>query len=60
MGAHDYNRAPVGEKQAYHRDRMREPAIACPYCETRTTVAGLLSHIDERCKGRRAGLCGRL
>lgn len=48
-----YNKAPLSKKEAIVRDRAREPAIACPYCETKTTVGDLLGHIDDRCIGRR-------
>lgn len=36
------------------RDRMAEPAIACPLCETKTSVDGLLDHLRGRCPGKRA------
>lgn len=48
-----YIRLSLAAKQAQHRDRMREPAVACPMCETQTTVADLARHIDETCRGRR-------
>lgn len=47
----DYHRMSVAGKQAAHREKMREPAIACPRCETQTTVADLLRHA-EACPGR--------
>ena len=54
MAADNYNKASVAEKLRIQRERIREPAIACPYCEARTPVADLLSHIDERCPGHKA------
>lgn len=48
-----YHRLDVRSKERYARDRLREPAIACPACETQTTVRGLVQHLDERCPGRR-------
>lgn len=46
-----YARLTVGQKQRRHRDGMREPAVRCPACETQTTVADLLMHIEMRCPG---------
>lgn len=43
----------VAEKQRQSLDEMREPAVACPRCETQTTAADLLRHIEERCQGPR-------
>jgi hypothetical protein len=48
----EYQRLSVAEKQARHRQAMREPAIPCPHCDTQTTVADLLRHV-ETCPGRR-------
>lgn len=50
----DYHRLSVSAKAELAIDRMREPAIACPHCEARTTVADLLRHVAERCSGVRA------
>lgn len=50
----DYTRMSVGEKQAHHRDQMREPPIACPLCETQTTVADLVQHVEARCPEARS------
>ncbi len=47
----DYNRLPVNEKQRVARERIREPSVQCPYCETKTTVDNLLTHVQERCTG---------
>lgn len=51
--AEQYNRLPAAEKERLVRDRIREPALACPFCETQTTVRDLLAHVTERCDGRR-------
>jgi hypothetical protein len=48
-----YRQMSIGAKQAAHRDRMREPAIVCPHCETQTTVADLPRHVKDGCQGRR-------
>lgn len=48
-----YQRMSLAQKQALHRDRMREPAVQCPRCEVSTTVDDLLRHADA-CPGRRA------
>jgi hypothetical protein len=44
----------VAAKQAHHRDRMREPAVVCPICDTHTTPRDLVQHLARRCSGRRA------
>lgn len=48
-----YRRLTMAAKQALHRERMREPAIACPYCEAHTVVAELLRHVESTCPGHR-------
>lgn len=48
-----YHRLPVAEKRAQSIAGMREPAIACPKCDTMTTAADLLKHVSERCSGPR-------
>lgn len=48
-----YHKLSAADKEAHARDKLREPAIVCPYCETKTTVEALLPHIAERCPGRR-------
>jgi hypothetical protein len=48
-----YHRMSLAEKQAYALARMREPAIACPHCDTQTTAADLLEHVATRCQGPR-------
>jgi hypothetical protein len=49
----NYHRLSIGQKQALHLDRMREPAVTCPVCETQTTATDLLEHIETRCPGPR-------
>jgi hypothetical protein len=49
----DYHRMSIGQKQAYQRSRMREPAVACPKCETQLMPADLLAHFEQRCTGPR-------
>lgn len=48
-----YHRMSIAQKQAHARERMREPAVTCPVCETQTTAADLLVHLDTRCPGPR-------
>lgn len=48
-----YHRMGIAEKQAHHREQMREPAVACPACDTQTTASDLLQHVAERCAGPR-------
>lgn len=47
-----YRRLSVGAKQVAHRERMREPAVACPRCDAQTPPADLLRHV-ETCAGPR-------
>lgn len=47
-----YRRLSVGAKQVAHRERMREPGVACPHCEAQTTTSDLLRHVDS-CAGPR-------
>lgn len=49
----NYHRMSVAEKERVTRENMREPAIVCQYCETKTTIDDLLTHIAERCPRRR-------
>lgn len=51
--AGSYQRLSLAGKQALQRERMREPAVTCPVCETQTTAADLLDHIATRCPGPR-------
>jgi hypothetical protein len=53
MQSRQYHRMPIAEKQAFHRERMREPAVICPVCETHTTATDLLEHLATRCPGQR-------
>lgn len=39
-----YARLPLAEKQARHREAMREPAIVCPFCEVSMGVPDALRH----------------
>lgn len=48
-----YHRMSVAQKQARHRQGMREPAVVCPVCETQTTAADLVHHVETRCPGQR-------
>ena len=45
-----YQRLTVAAKQARQRERMREPAITCPLCETQMGVADIFRH---DCNGSR-------
>lgn len=49
----EYHRMSIGQKQAHARGAAREQAVVCPRCETQTTPADLLTHLAERCPGRR-------
>lgn len=49
----DYHRMTLAQKQAHQRERAREPAVACPVCETQTTAADLIAHVETRCPGPR-------
>ncbi len=51
--AKSYARLSLVEKEATQRDRIREPAITCPRCETQTSPGDLVRHITTRCTGRR-------
>jgi len=53
MQPRQYQRLSLAAKQALHRERMREPAVVCPVCETQTTAAELLEHVETRCPGPR-------
>lgn len=48
----DYHRLPVAAKLAASRQRLREPTIACPRCDTQTTPGDMPGHL-ERCPGPR-------
>lgn len=51
--AGSYQRLSLAEKQALQRERMREPAVTCPVCETQTASVDLLGHLQTRCPGPR-------
>lgn len=48
-----YAKLSAAAKEAVALDRMREPELACPRCETKTTAADLLGHLEKRCPGPR-------
>lgn len=51
--ANRYRRLTLAEKQVRQRDQMREPSVTCPRCETQTSPADLVQHVQERCTGPR-------
>lgn len=48
-----YHRLPAARKQAHSLDRMREPAVTCPRCDTQVMPADLVAHVEQRCAGPR-------
>lgn len=48
-----YQRLPIAQKRAQNLDRVREPAVTCPSCDTQVMPADLLAHIEQRCAGPR-------
>lgn len=54
MSKNPYHQLPVAEKERYARDRVREPPMRCPACETSVQPEDLLKHQAERCPGRPA------
>lgn len=48
-----YARMSLAEKQAEALDRQREPSVTCPRCETETTAADLMRHVENTCPGAR-------
>jgi hypothetical protein len=52
MTTDPYRRLSIQAKQARHRSKMSEPAIACPVCEVQTTVVDLARHAGA-CPGHR-------
>jgi hypothetical protein len=48
-----YARLTLAQKQLRHLDEQREPAVTCPRCETQTTAADLVRHLEARCPGPR-------
>jgi hypothetical protein len=48
-----YAKLSAAAKEAVALDRLREPAVTCPRCETQTTTADLVNHLEERCTGHR-------
>lgn len=53
MSSNPYHRMSLQEKQAEVLVRAREPAVACPSCDTQVMPADLLAHVEQRCAGRR-------
>lgn len=49
----DYHRLPIAQKRAMAAATQREPAVACPRCDTQVMPADLLAHIEQRCTGPR-------
>lgn len=49
----EYRSLSTAEKQRYHLERMREPPVRCPRCETSMPPDDLLPHMRERCHGER-------
>jgi hypothetical protein len=48
-----YQRLSAAEKGQYHRDKMREPPMRCPACETSVQPEDMQAH-QQRCQGRPA------
>jgi hypothetical protein len=48
-----YRRLSAVAKQVTHLERMREPEMSCPLCETHTTAVDLPRHVECSCPGRR-------
>lgn len=49
----EYHRLPIAQKRALAAATQREPAVACPSCDTQVMPADLLAHIEQRCEGPR-------
>lgn len=49
----DYHRMGIAAKQRHALERMREPAVVCPACETQVPPADMPAHLSQRCTGRR-------
>lgn len=48
-----YQKLSITEKRAVDLDRVREPAVTCPSCDTQVMPTDLLSHMENRCAGPR-------
>jgi hypothetical protein len=48
-----YHKLSITEKRALDLDRVREPAVTCPSCDTQVMPVDLLPHLDQRCPGPR-------
>jgi len=51
--APSYQRLSIAEKRAVDLERVREPAVTCPRCDTHVLPADLLAHMERRCAGPR-------
>lgn len=51
--ASSYHKLPIAQKRTEALARVREPAVTCPDCDTQVMPTDLLSHIMDRCTGRR-------
>jgi hypothetical protein len=49
-----YQKLSISEKRSLDLDRVREPAVTCPICDTQVMPADLLAHLELRCPGPRA------
>lgn len=50
---HAYHLLPIAQKRALAAASQREPAVACPRCDTQVMPADLLAHLEQRCTGQR-------
>lgn len=50
VDATPYAKLSLARKQAVSLERLREPALACPKCQTQTTTTDLLRHVQS-CTG---------
>lgn len=48
-----YHRLGIAAKQRHALERIREPAVVCPTCETQVMPADMPAHLAQRCTGRR-------
>lgn len=49
----EYHRLPIAQKRALAAATQREPAVACPACDTQVMPADLIAHLEQRCTGPR-------
>lgn len=50
---HRLSRAAKVARMLRTWERLGEPPVTCPHCETDVPPAELLTHVDTRCDGRR-------